>query len=850
MSTSVASKISSLDLQNLIDLDTQSPSLVSPMISVLEYVQQQTNLPDVKITTPPKSKNEVNIKEITRNLTPVISQTVGTPKIDGMVKIPKIIHRFTLGDAEQDIIRNTPYKFGFGGFGEAVYYRTYSRLMENGTQEQYPDTVIRVVNGVMSIRKDWYIKHGIQWDNAKWQSTATKMGISMMKMHFLPPGRGLWACGSDYMYERGSAALNNCGFTSTTDLLKATVWTADMLMCGCGIGFDCSWEGEAYQPLSQSKTHLIHDSREGWAESIHLLMNSYLCPNKDNLIFDYSSIRPYGSPIKGFGGTASGPGPLIQLHNRIRAYFTCFIACQNKNDPYQAIKTMVVNLEDAATAVRIIDQIDVQKHFCDRLSAKNTDITIDEIKSRTDWFYIRDLIKSADKDVETIGIEDIYSILEQRDFDYLMKYANKSYDRTRLVVDIFNAIGCCVVAGNVRRSSEIALGKVGDTVFLNLKNYAINPERASSGWMSNNTVVFTKTQDFNYLPLISQRMLENGEPGIYNLINAKRYGRMGRHEHIGRENEEDKAIGLNPCAEICLESMELCNLSEVFIPRCQTNEELTEAFSLATLYASTVSLLPTHWSWSNAVIARNRRIGVSISGLADEYDRIGFTKLVRILRDQYRNVRAVNAALAEEAGVPSSIRVTTIKPSGSISQLVGVSSGVHFPTFRYAIRRMRVAGNAPIVPVLKAAGYPFEEDVYSKGSGTLVFSFPIDQGKTRSAEEVTVWEQMSMSIAFQREWADNSVSQTIYVSPEKESHMLEIALAQTVPMVKSISVLPHIPAGVYAQSPYEKVNKEEYLQLCENVKQVDWNTFSGDGEIDRYCSSDTCEIASFKAKSP
>ena len=111
--------------------------------------------------------------------------------------------------------------FGFGGFGEAVYYRTYSRIKSDGSQEHWTDTVIRVINGVMSIRKNHYVLNSLVWDEEKWQHYAQKLAISMFDMKWLPPGRGLWIMGTKYIYERGGAALNNCGAVDTTDLSLA-----------------------------------------------------------------------------------------------------------------------------------------------------------------------------------------------------------------------------------------------------------------------------------------------------------------------------------------------------------------------------------------------------------------------------------------------------------------------------------------------------------------------------------------------------------------------------------------------------------------------------------------------------
>jgi len=628
--------------------------------------------------------------------------------------------RFVLEEAFCKEILAKKAKFGFKGFGEAVYYRTYSRLKNDGTKEHWPDTVLRVINGVMSIRKNHYLQHTLAWDEEKWQRYAKKIAISMFDMKWLPPGRGLWIMGTEYIYERGSAALNNCGAVDTTDLSLAAGWTMDMLMCGVGVGFNTAWNGTGVTIPDKTDPviYVIPDSREGWAESVQLLIESYT-KKGTWFSFDYSKIRPEGSPIRGFGGTASGPAPLKELHGRIESY--------------------------------------------------------------------------------------------------LDNYCQKKSDKTRCIADIMNAIGTCVVAGNVRRSAEIILGSVHDNTFLELKDYRKNPERAEIGWVSNNTVVLEKTEDFNKIPIIASHIRDNGEPGILNLINVQKYARYG-------EESADNASLANPCSEIPLESFELCNLSEVFPSLCMNDEEFYEALEHATFYASTVSLLPTHSARTNKVILRNRRIGVSISGIADMIDIHGKTELTRRLRKGYRLVRSVNKALAVEADVPASIRVTTVKPSGTISQLVGCSAGMHFPPFQYALRRIRIGNNSPICTLLKEVGVPHEDDRYS--ANTTVFEFPIDHGKTRNATVVSASEQFSLLAMLQREWSDNMVSCTIYYDPKTEGSQIEALLTQFIPVIKSVSVLPHSDQGTYKQMPYEGITKEQYEARLATMPSIDWEAFA------------------------
>ncbi|WP_200762298.1 fused protease/ribonucleoside-triphosphate reductase [Nitrosophilus alvini] len=644
--------------------------------------------------------------------------------------------RFKLSKKTVEKLKGKKPNFGFGAFSEATYYRTYSRKKPDGSQEHWVDTIIRVIEGVISIRKNHYIINGLEWDEKKWQEFAHDFAITCFDMKWLPPGRGLWIMGTPYIYERGSAALYNCGAVDTEDLALSADWAMDMLMCGVGVGFNMSWDGFAKKPDRKNpKLYVIDDSREGWVKSVRLLLDSYVSDGPFYR-FDYSKIRPAGSPIRGFGGTASGPEPLKELHKRLEA---------------------------------VMDS-----------------------------------------------------------------YIEGKINKTRCIADVFNSIGVCVVAGNVRRSAEIAIGSPHDETFLNLKNYDIFPDRKDIGWMSNNTVVFEKTEDFKKLPEIAELVRKNGEPGILNLINVRKYARFGDIEY-------DRAWLSNPCAEIALESYELCNLAEVFPTRCENEDEFYKALRYATFYASTVSLLPTHRHETNKIVARNRRVGVSISGIADLLDEIGATELTRRLRYGYKIVKDTNKMLAEQAGIPVSIRVTAIKPSGTISILAGTSPGIHFPPFRYAIRRIRVGNNTPICKFLIKAGVPNEPDIYSEN--TTVFEFPIEYKKTRPITSVSAWEQFSLLAMLQREWSDNMVSCTIHFDEEKEGKQVEHMLAMYAPVIKSVSMLPHKRGKVYKQMPFTKITKEEYEKRVKEMPKIDWSKFGGsEGAGEGYCTILACNI--------
>jgi intein/homing endonuclease len=316
--------------------------------------------------------------------------------------------------------------------------------------------------------------------------------------------------------------------------------------------------------------------------------------------------------------------------------------------------------------------------------------------------------------------------------------------------------------------------------------------------------------------------------------------------------DNDKAqwsgVLIMQCGEIPLENFELCNLAEVFPPRCSDPQKFYKALEYATLYASTVSLLPTHRPETNAVIAKNRRIGVSISGIAqwasksdsEEWGQMNYTKMISFLRKGYKIVRETNTRLAKESGVPAAVRVTTVKPSGSISLLAGATPGVHYPVSRYAIRRVRIGMTSPLVQPLIAAGVPHEKDIVSEN--TYVFEFVIDHGDVRPCEEVSPWEQFSVVQMMQKHYADNCVSATIYFDKEKDGPDLEGMLAMFIPNLKSVSMLPHSGHG-YAQAPYEKISVDEYNRRKNEFKPIDYKSVKNNVPSgSKFCSSDNCEL--------
>ena len=222
---------------------------------------------------------------------------------------------------------------GGNSVGEITFLRTYSRLKEDGTKETWVDVCERVINGMYSLQKDHCKTNRLPWNDAKAQASAKDAFDRLFNLKWTPPGRGLWVMGTPLVnVQKNSAALQNCAFVSTSEMnknnpAKPFAFLMEASMLGVGVGFDnkgAEKDFTIYEPELGGKPlveEIIEDSREGWVSSVSMLINSYLKPEQNPVNFDYSLIRPAGTPIKTFGGTAAGHAPLERLHNHIRKMF-------------------------------------------------------------------------------------------------------------------------------------------------------------------------------------------------------------------------------------------------------------------------------------------------------------------------------------------------------------------------------------------------------------------------------------------------------------------------------------------------------------------------------------------------
>ncbi|KAJ1957754.1 hypothetical protein GGI12_004935, partial [Dipsacomyces acuminosporus] len=355
------------------------------------------------------------------------------------------------------------------------------------------------------------------------------------------------------------------------------------------------------------------------------------------------------------------------------------------------------------------------------------------------------------------------------------------------------------------RTAEIAFGERDDMEYIDLKNYEKNPRRAEFGWTSNNSIFANVGMDYKD---ICQRIIKNGEPGFQWLENARTFGRF-----VDPPTDRDRRVeGTNPCNEQSLESYELCCLVETFPSNHSSLSEYLETLELAFLYAKTVTLVHTHWPETNQVMLRNRRIGTSVSGIAQFITSRGVDELQTWLDTGYKYLKDVDCRLSEQFAVPTSVKISTVKPSGTVSLLAGATPGMHYPESRFCIRRIRVSKLSDLLPTLKQMGYYMEDDLVDRSS--MVVEIPIDHGEgIRGLKDVSMWEQLALAAFLQRYWSDNQVSCTVTFDPQAEGRQLSLALNYYQYQLKGICFLPRTEQGAFPQMPYEAIDESRYSQM-------------------------------------
>jgi len=417
--------------------------------------------------------------------------------------------------------------------------------------------------------------------------------------------------------------------------------------------------------------------------------------------------------------------------------------------------------------------------------------------------------------------------------------------------DLMCKIGEVVVVGGVRRSAMISLSNLSDDRMRHAKSgdwFVLDPQRG----LANNSVSYTERPDMEtfmreWLALVESK---SGERGIFSRVAAKKQvAKNGRRD-------PDHEWGTNPCSEILLRPNEFCNLTEVVVRNDDDIDTLTNKTRLATILG-TIQATYTKFPYLRKIWQRNteeeRLLGVSMTGIMDN-KLVSTGKDAKEILEQLKDVSIqTNKEFSKRLGIPQSAAITCVKPSGTVSQLVDASSGIHTRHSQFYIRTVRGDNKDPLTRFLIDSGVPAEPCVM-KPDSTMVFSFPVKAPKgCVTRDDLNAIEQLEVWLMYQRHWCEHKPSVTITV---REHEWLEVGawVFKNFDEMSGVSFLPHSDHS-YKQAPYQEIEQDEYKELNKLMpKDIDWEKLSEYevedttvGSQTLACSGDSCEIVDIGA---
>lgn len=601
----------------------------------------------------------------------------------------------------------------WGPVGYVTYKRTYARMRPEGVTEEWHQTIERCVNGILDI--------GGVFTNEE----AEKLYYYWFSLKGTLAGRPTWQLGTDTVRKVGGDSMQNCWHIAVDDPVDPFTFAFNELMLGGGVGFNVSPElvyglpVVKYAPVISRVDdfdcdYIVTDNREGWVLLLEKVLKAHFFTGRP-LRYDTRCVRARGRPIKGFGGTASGPEELVK------------------------------------------------------------------------------------------GIAQICIILNSK--------VGRKLSPTNCM-DIMNIIGSIVVAGNVRRSAEIAVGSWEDREFMGAKDWT---RRAVPSWrqMSNNTV---DCPDTMLLPEEFWRGYR-GEGEAYGLYNSALCKQIGRLVDGYGYRPDPLVVGPNPCGEIILESHEACNLSDIFLPNIEDVHEFGQVASLLFKANKAISCLPCWHPKTQEVVNRNHRIGVGVTGFL----QAPHLRDPDIFDGVYAHLEDTDRRVSREMGCNTSIKLTTVKPSGTMSLLAGVSPGVHAEYSDYYIRRITFAAEDPIVSQARERGFTVEPKYNIDGSrdfNTMVVDFPCKARENSIvAKGYPARNQLENLTFLQTHWSDNAVSMTCYMEQEEIPEVQDWLRENYSHTVKTASFSQHSRHG-FVQAPYEEITESQYHELSSHVRPI------------------------------
>jgi ribonucleoside-diphosphate reductase alpha chain len=409
------------------------------------------------------------------------------------------------------------------------------------------------------------------------------------------------------------------------------------------------------------------------------------------------------------------------------------------------------------------------------------------------------------------------------------------------VHDLVCRIADVVVVGGVRRSALMSLSNLTDERMRVAKSGEYPVSRA----LANNSVAYTEKPDVGIFMREWEALYssKSGERGIFNRAAAKALSK-----NIGRDDSYD--FGCNPCGEIILRPYGLCNLTEVVLRETDDFDKIVQKVRIATQLGTYQSTF-TNFRYLRNVWKKNaeeeRLLGVSLTGIMDHpvLKKVSGDAVVW-LQKLRKYAWGVNQECAKELGINPSVAITTVKPSGTVSQLVDSASGIHPRYAKHYIRTIRMDNKDPLCDFMKKNNFPNEEDVTSP-EHMSVFSFPQKSPEhSLLRNEYTALQQLEHYTFVKNSWCDHNASVTIYV---RESEWLEVGafVYKNFHLLGGVSFLPY-DTGIYQQAPYQEIDAETYVSLLEKMpKGVVWEELqefedktSGSQEL--ACTAGACEL--------
>lgn len=384
-------------------------------------------------------------------------------------------------------------------------------------------------------------------------------------------------------------------------------------------------------------------------------------------------------------------------------------------------------------------------------------------------------------------------------------------------------------------SAIIVMGDMEDVEYMNAKRWDLGcvPNYRA---MSNNSVI---CNDIHQLPeSFWEGYKGNGEPyGLINLNLARRIGRI----KDGDKYPDPDVEGFNPCAEQSLANFETCCLAELFLPNIESYEQLQSVATILYRICKHSLRLPCHHPETEAIVHENMRMGIGVSGwlqsTAEQKDWMSAL---------YEYLREYDVEYSKKLGVPTSIKLTTCKPSGTLSLLPGITPGCHPAIYKYYIRRIRIATTNPLVELCRQHGYHIEPQLNFDGSfdtKTMVVEFPCKADeKAVLAEEMSAIDQLEVMKDIQTRWSDNSVSISCYYRKEELPAIREWLKKNYNDHVKTVSFILHYDSG-FKQMPYESITKEQYEELIQKVRPItDGMIDTDDSDASLECAGGKCPV--------